>query len=176
MRNLGIAVQASVKSALEKRTLHVEGDDRGFQGYDLLVSAVEVEDDNREDVSARFMVGKYKVEIKATSTREARLTPLQASTAEADSAFVLCVVDLRAFPGNVHGIDWRSTDVSGYCRFVAGDRLPVTKTLSFVRSAEGTNVPIRNATALRYAVQADTWGLGLSLDAWVNNVFGAEPG
>jgi hypothetical protein len=176
MRNLGLAVQASVKIALEKLGLRVEGDDRGYDGYDFLVSAVEVREDDPEDLSAYFEVGKYEVEVKATTMDEARLTPLQARTAEADAAsFVLCVVDLRAFDGDVHQADWATTDVSPYCRFVKGERLPVTKTLTLVRSAEGSDVPIRNTTALRYAVQADLWSEGLALEAWVHEAFRREP-
>ncbi len=172
MRNLGLAVQASVKIALQKLGLRVEGDDRGYDGYDFLVSAVDVREDDPEDLSAYFEVGKYKVEVKATTTDEARLTPLQARTAEADAAaFVLCVVDLRAFNGDVHQVDWATTDVSPYCRFIRGERLPVTKTLTFVRSAEGSDVPIRNTTALRYAVQADLWSVGLALEPWVHEAF-----
>lgn len=177
MRNLGVAVQASVKIALEKLGLRVEGDDSGYGGYDLLVSAVEVREEDSEDLSAYFAVGQYKVEVKATTAGEARLTPLQAKTAEADAAaFVLCVVDLRAFAGDVHQVDWATTDVSPYCRFVQGERLPITKTLTFVRSAEGSDVPIRNTTALRYAVQPDLWETGLGLEAWVQEAFGRDPG
>jgi hypothetical protein len=172
LRNLGISVQLSVKTALSNMGLHVEGDEHGYEGYDLLVSAVNVREEDLDDLSAFFEVGQYKVEVKATTTEEARLTPLQARIAETDAAaFVLCVVDLRAFDGDVHQVDWKTKDVSAYCRFVRGELLPVTKTLAFVRDAERSDVPIRNTTALRYAVRADLWSAGAALEAWVQETF-----
>jgi hypothetical protein len=175
IRSLGESVQLSVKIALAKLGLHVEGDERGYAGYDLLVSAVNIREDSPEDLSAYFDVGRYKVEVKATTTEEARLTPLQAKTAEADpAAFVLCVVDLSAFDEDVHQVDWKITDVSRYCRFVKGEMLPVTSTLAFVRNAETSDVPVRNTTALRYAVQADLWNAGLALERWVHETFESQ--
>lgn len=169
MRRLGLAVQARVSVALEELDLDVRVVDRG---YDFLVTDVTVRDEDPEDLAAYFEVGAYKIEVKTTTTDEARLTPLQAETAEADpTAFVLCVVDLRSFDEDVHEVDWMTTDVSPYCRFVSGKHLPLNETLTFVRRAEGSDVPVRNATALRYAVQASLWSAGLALKAWVDQAF-----
>jgi hypothetical protein len=172
MRRLGLAVQARVRTALEELDLDVQLVDRG---YDFLVTDVRIREDDPEDPAAYFEVGAYKVEVKATTTEEARLTPLQAETAGTDpTTFVLCVVDLRAFDGDIHEVDWTTTDVSPYCRFVSGENLPINDTLAFVRRAEGSDVPVRNTTALRYAVQADLWGVGLALESWVNGAFKRE--
>ncbi|MCK6483027.1 MAG: hypothetical protein L6R00_02695 [Phycisphaerae bacterium] len=169
MRRLGLAVQARVKAALEELDLDVQVVDRG---YDFLVTDVRIREEDPEDLAAYFEVGGYKVEVKATTTEEARLTPLQAETAETDpTAFVLCVVDLRALDGDIHEVDWTTADVSPYCRFVSGAKLPINKTLAFVRSAEGSDVPVRNTTALRYAVQSGQWTNGLDLGRWVQETF-----
>lgn len=165
MRNLGLAVQESVKLALERLGLDVKIIDRG---YDFLIT----DEEDPEDLSAPFEVGKYKVEVKATTTGEPRLTPLQATTAVEDpESFVLCVVDLRNFEGDAHKVDWIITDVSPHCRMISGQSLPIDETLAFVRNAEGSDVPIRNATALRYAVRPDLWANGLDLDQWVRAKF-----
>jgi len=173
MRSLGLAVQEAVKAALERCGLKVEDVDRG---YDFLVTAISVREDVPEDLSAYFEVGEYKVEVKATTTNEARLTPLQAATAVSDpQSFVLCVVDLRGFDGDVHKVDWTTADVSSRCRLVSGGNLPVRETLTLVLDAEGQSVPIRNSTALRYAVGAGLWERGLDLDQWVRDAFTPGP-
>lgn len=170
MRNLGLAVQKSVKLAMRRRGLKVSPD--VDHGYDFLVTAVNVREEDPEDLSAYFEVGAYMVEVKATTTGEVRLTPLQAATSVDDpGAFVLCVVDLRSFEGNVHQVDWTTADVSARCRLVSGQSLPIDETLTFVRNAEGSDIPIRNATALRYAVRPDLWVTGLDLDQWVVATF-----
>lgn len=169
MRNLGLTVQDSVKQALERLGLQVEFIDRG---YDYHVTTVSVREEDAEDLSASFEFGGYKVEVKTTTTGEARLTPLQAETAVNEPrSFVLCVVDLRDFDGDVHQVDWTTTDVSARCRFVSGQTLPIDATLTSVRNARGSDVPIRNETALRYAVRPDLWQWGLDLDRWVQDAF-----
>lgn len=171
MRHLGLAVQERVKIALQRRDLTVDDIDRG---YDFLVTAVTVLDADTDDVSAYFEVGKYKVEVKATTTGEARLTPLQAATSATDDEFVLCVVDLRSFQGDVWAVDWSTQDVSARCHFLSGVALPMNETLTMVRRAEASEIPARNTTALRYAVRPDLWERGLCLDAWVDVTFGVR--
>jgi hypothetical protein len=170
MRKLGLAVQGCVKDAMEKRGLSVGVVDHG---YDFLVTAVEVpEGGGPEELSSRFEVGGYKVEVKTTTTAEARLTPLQAATcAEEPDMFVLCVVDLRSFQGDVHQMNWAAEDVSSRSKLLFGREIPISETLSLVDSAEGRDVPIRNATALRYAVRSDLWEAGLDFDLWVDQAF-----
>lgn len=70
---------------------------------------------------------------------------------------MLWVVDLRSFDADVHQADWTTTDVSAHCRFVSGRNLPIDATLATVRNAQGSHVPIRNETALHYAVRPDLW-------------------
>lgn len=173
MRNLGLAVQESVKAALERCGLDVQDVDRG---YDFLVTAVRVREEDPEDLSAYFEVGRYKVEVKTTTTGEARLTPLQAATTVDDpESFTLCVVDLRNFEGDVHRVNWSTTDVSGRCRLISGRDVPIDETLTLVRDAEGRSVPIRNASALRYAVGPDLWESGVDLNQWVRDSFAPPP-
>lgn len=169
MRKLGFAVQECVKLAMERHGLRVEEIDHG---YDFRVTAVNVREDDLEDLSASFEVNEYKVEVKTTTTGEARLTPLQATTCAADSGvFVLCVVDLRNFDGDVHKVDWTTADIAHLCRLVSGESLPIGETLTFVRNAEKGEVPVRNVNALRYAVRPDLWESGLDFDEWVQDAF-----
>lgn len=165
MRKLGLAVQQGVLEALEARNLQVQHDDHG---YDFLVSS----NDDPEDISLQFRIGQYKVEVKTTTTGEPRLTPLQASTCAAEpQTFVLCVVDLRAYPSNVHEVEWTAELVSPLCRLLSGSAIPIAQTLGFVEVAEESDVPIRNVCSLRYAVTSDLWGAGLSFDDWVDTEF-----
>jgi hypothetical protein len=169
MRRLGLAVQESVKAAMRARDLDVEDIDHG---YDFYVTPVEVREDDPDDLSSHFEVGGYKVEVKTTTTGEPRLTPLQAATAAGEpDVFVLCVVDLRDFEGDVHQVDWAVEDVSGCCKFTFGRDIPTGETLSFIHNAERSDVPIRNTTALRYAVPSDLWDEGLGIDEWVQTAF-----
>ncbi len=172
MRRLGLAVQERVKLALQLHGLSVQDVDHG---YDLLVTAVRVREGDVDDVSAYFEVGEYKVEVKATTTGEARLTPLQAATSAAEpERFVLCVVDLRSFKPDVDAVDWSTENISPLCYLVAGATLPVDDTLTMVRTAEVSEVPARNTAALRYAIRQDLWAGGLHLDAWVETTFAAK--
>jgi hypothetical protein len=172
MRNLGLAVQACVKAELQGLNLVVEDVDRG---YDFLVTAVGIRDEDPDELAACFNVGEHKVEVKTTTVDEVRLTPLQARTAVNEpGAFVLCVVDLRDFEGDVHQVDWTGADITDRCRFVAGQDLPIDETLALVQDAEGSEVPIRNATALRYAIGSDMWNDSLGLEEWVQKAFGPD--
>jgi hypothetical protein len=169
MRELGLAVQQCVQEALEKHALHVDPDDHG---YDFLVTPVQVAEDDPEELSSHFEVAKYKVEVKTTTTGEPRLTPLQALTcANEPDTFVLCVVDLRNFPDDVHQVAWTADNVSPLCRLLAGAHIPIGETLSFVKDAEGSDVPIRNVTSLRYAVRPDIWEAGMDLAGWIETAF-----
>ncbi|WP_316162460.1 sacsin N-terminal ATP-binding-like domain-containing protein [Bradyrhizobium sp. SZCCHNRI20481] len=168
MRKLGLAVQQCVLEALESRGLKVDPDD---YGYDFLVTA----NDDPDDLSSQFQIAQYKLEVKTTTTGEPRLTPLQASTcAQEPDTFVLCVVDLRDFAGDVHAIEWSSDIVSPLCRLLPGSAIPISETLSFVEGAAESDVPIRNASSLRYGVTADLWEAGLDFDNWVEAAFGSD--
>lgn len=169
IRKLGLAVQERVKTILEQFGLQVEDVDRG---YDYLVTGVEIHEDDAGEPSAQFKVGKYKVEVKATRTDEVRLTPLQATTASEDpDSFVLCVVDLRTFQGEVDDVNWAEADIGSWCRLVTGSAMPINETLALIHDAEGTDVPIRNIGALRYGVGVALWEEGLTLEGWVQDRF-----
>jgi len=71
----------------------------------------------------------------------------------------------------VHQVDWSGEDVSGRCKLTFGRDIPTGETLSFVHNAESSDVPIRNTTALRYAVPSDLWEEGLDIDEWVETAF-----
>jgi hypothetical protein len=158
-----------VKAAMERRGLKVGDVDHG---YDFLVTPVEVMEEGLEELSSHFEVAGYKVEVKTTTTGEARLTPLQAATSAAEpAAFVLCVVDFRNYAGDVHEVDWTSEDVSPLCKLVPGQDLPISNTILLVQGAEGSDVPIRNVAALRYAVGPELWEAGLGFDEWVETEF-----
>jgi hypothetical protein len=166
MRKLGLAVQQCVQDALEQRGLHVDPDD---YGYDF---AVSVNDDDPEELSSQFHIAQYKVEVKTTTTGEPRLTPLQAKTCASDpETFVLCVVDLRDYPTDIHAVEWTASTVSPLCRLLPGTEIPIGETLSFVENAEGSDVPIRNVSALRYAVEPEIWEAGSDFDEWVETAF-----
>jgi hypothetical protein len=169
MRKLGLAVQECVKEAIAKRDLFVKEDDHG---YDFLVTPVQVTGADPEELSSHFGVAKYKVEVKTTTTGEPRLTPLQALTcANEPDTFVLCVVDLRDYPGDVHQTEWTAGIVSQLCRLLPGTDIPIGETLAFVQDAEGSDVPIRNVASLRYAVRSDIWEAGMDFDEWVETAF-----
>jgi hypothetical protein len=74
MRRLGLAVQASVAMALRARDLDPDPIDHGFDFY---VTPVEVREDDPEELSSHFEVAGYKVEVKTTTTGEARLIPIR---------------------------------------------------------------------------------------------------
>src|ERR1700730_853944 len=135
-----------------------------------------------EDLRARELAGEFHFRDTQTDKRrhrrllrsfkEACLTPFLAMTcAEEGGTFVLCVVDLRDFDGDVHQVDWDAADVSDRCKVVSRENLPINKALSLVRSPEGGDVPIRNVSALRYAVPAELWESGLDIDEWVEEAF-----
>lgn len=170
MRRLGLAVQTAVGAALERLGLDVVLVDKGF---DFLVGQVEVSDDAEADLSVSFEVGNYKVEVKASTTKEARLTPLQARTALQDAkSFVLCVVDLQGLAEHVHDVEWTADNVEPLCSMLSADAIPISETLLLVDDAESVDVPIRNATALRYAVREELWSRGDTLEGWVRRAFG----
>ena len=90
-RELGLAVQEAIGSALKRHKLNVKLVDRGFD-FEVTPPSVDV----IHDATCIFEIGPYLVEVKATTTGQARLTPTQAAKASTTSSrYVLCVVDLR---------------------------------------------------------------------------------
>jgi hypothetical protein len=161
-RNLGLAVQAAVGEALEHYGLRVKLVDRGFD------FEVTLETGDIADGSLRFEVDRFLVEVKATTTGEARLTPLQAATAGAEKErYVLCVVDLRSISADRLGRGWTRVDIDALARMVPGIGKAVGETWGLVEWARTEQVAIRNEKALRYGVPPDLWETGVSISAWV---------
>jgi hypothetical protein len=146
-RRMGYAVQDAVRQSLEAHGLNVRLVDRGLDYEVSVPGAVET----LEDVAMRFEMGPYFVEVKATSTGPARLTPLQAETAASKAShYILCVVDLRG---------------------VGEDRLDqALDTCVLVHRARDSAIGIRNDAALRYEVPPETWMTGCSISDWVESI------
>jgi hypothetical protein len=167
-RRMGYAVQDAVKQALVAFKLTVELVDRGFD-YQVTSSNV---DNSLEGAAVRFDVGSYFVEVKATSTGPAKLTPLQAETAaSAADRYVLCVVDLRDVPEEQLDQDWDSNDIEPRAYILTGLGDQVSGTCVLVHRAHDSAVGIRNEAALRYEVPPEVWMTGVSIADWVEATF-----
>ena len=159
-RNLGLAVQEAVAAALRRRNLNVELVDKGFD-YEVALQ----NDDIVHDAGGAFEIGPYLVEVKATTTGQARLTPKQAATAAgARERYVLCVVDLREEQ------DWTADAVEPLARLVPDIGGMVGETYDWVDMARTLDVSIRNESALRYEVPPQIWELGMSISDWVKSI------
>lgn len=160
----GHAVQAAVKAAVESPGLNLKLKlvDSGFD-YEVFP----------DDSSFSFEVGSYLLEVKATVSKDVRLTPKQAETAskEADR-FVLCVVDLSGFPEAHSKTDWSADDVIPYAKIVAniGGRFAAIYQGVTGFADAGKPVHLRNEEQLRYGVSADLWGNGVSIAEWVKSL------
>jgi hypothetical protein len=163
-RRMGYAVQDAIRQALESHGLEVRIVDRGFD-YEVAVPGAS---EALEDVAARFEVGPFFVEVKATSTGPVRLTPTQAETATGHSArYVLCVVDLRDIPDERLDMEWTGSDVEPLASVLSDVGSHVGDTFVLVRRARDSAVGIRNEGALRYEVPPDTWERGVSIGDWI---------
>ncbi len=156
-RRLGIGVQEAIKAAMERYGLKLKLIDKGFD--------YEVE---FEDASTTFEIGPYLLEVKATTTGNARLTPTQARTASQNaSRYVLCVVDLRGLSEEELDADWTSARVEPLANIVPDIGGKVKETCLWIDEAKTSLVPIRNESALRYEVSVSIWEKGLSVSDWV---------
>lgn len=167
-RRFGLAVQDAVRAAIEHYGLKLTLVDRGFDYQ------VDLPADVLEDASTKFEVGPYLLEVKATTSGGARLTPLQAATASQEcSRYVLCVVDLRNSTEEQLEAQWTATTVEPLARIVSdiGDKTEETYVL--VEEAKSNSVGIRNDLALRYEVPPSVWELGASISEWVASLSGA---
>ena len=165
-RCMGIGVQESVKSAMEMYELDLELVDHGFD-YEVTVRT----DDTIDDLSTRFTVGPYLLEVKATTTGQARLTPLQAETASRQpDNYVLCVVDLRSFEDEDLAIEWSASVVEPLAKIVPDIGSRVEGTYSLVEDATSRSIAVRNESALRYEVPSEVWESGISIAEWVSDI------
>ena len=160
-RNFGHAVQGVLAEAIESYGFVPKLVDRGFD-YEVSL----------DDAPFSFDVGSgsYFLEVKATTTGEVRLTPLQAKTAsDYPDRFVLCVIDLRE-PGIPES--WEFFDVKPFAKIVTNigkDISKVYKGVDGFTSVDGL-VRLRNEQQLRYGVSAKLWEKGISIDEWIKSL------
>ena len=167
-RNLGLAVQEAIGVALERHKLSVKLVDRGFD-YEVEPPS----DDVIDDTVSGFEIGPYLVEVKATKTGRARLTPTQAETASRKPAqYVLCVVDLCSVPEADLERDWTADRVEPLAKLIPDIGDSVEETYECVETARKLTVSIRNDSALRYEVPPEIWECGMSIAAWVKAIKG----
>ena len=157
--NFGHAVQEAVKKAVEALGLRLELVDWGYD-YEVFP----------DGASFTFKVGSYFLEVKATTTRDVRLTPTQANKAWREpERFVLCVVDLY---GQQIKEAWEPVDIVPWARIVTkigGQFEEIHKGVTRF-SDTAKLVHLRNEEMLRYGVSADLWRKGISIDEWVHSL------
>ena len=167
-KRMGGGVQEAIKSAMETYKLGLDLVDRGF---DYTVSGPT--DSMLDDRSQRFAVGPYLLEIKATTTGQARLTPLQAETASKEpNVYVLCVVDLRSFGDKALDREWSASTVEPLAKIVPDIGSRVKGTYTLVEDAKSRSIGVRNESALRYEVPSSVWEAGISIAKWVSTISG----
>ena len=165
-RDLGLAVQGAIGSALRRHKLKVTLVDRGFD-YEV----PSLSDDVIHDAGRVFEIGPYLVEVKATTTGQARLTTRQAATAaQTPERYVLCVVDLRQVQDAGLAQDWTVERVEPLAKLVPNIGNRVKQTYSWVEAARTSAVSIQNESALRYEVPPQIWESGMSISAWVKEI------
>ena len=158
-RNFGHAAQAAIAEAIETYGLNLELVDRG---YDYEVSPNEA--------SASFEVGTYFLEVKATTTRDVRLTPKQAETAcKYPDRFVLCVIDLY---GKKIKEFWQADDVLPRAKIVTNIRDELVEIYEGIDAFANSDNSVRlhNEKLLRYGVSTKLWENGISIDKWVESL------
>jgi hypothetical protein len=171
-RQLGLAVQAAIKAALEAYGLELTLVDRGFD-YEVNLPNSDVLD----DAATLCEIGPYLLEIKATTTGRPRLTPKQAQTAADNvSCYVLCVVDLRGCSAEELDKEWTAARVEPLARIMPDIGGKVRETCLFVELARDNDVGIRNESALRYEVPLSVWEGGMSIGDWVRSLCEAARG
>ena len=165
-RRLGMGVQEAIKLALEHHKLSLELVDRGF---DYKVTGQT--DDVLGDASAKFGIGPYLLEVKATTTGHARMTPLQAKTASKEARrYVLCVVDLRSMKNGQLPDTWSASIVESLTKIVPDIGTRIRGTYSLVETARNSEIAVRNEAALRYQVPSAVWETGITIDEWVSTI------
>lgn len=163
--NLGHAVQAAVETTLLGLGLTVKLIDCGFD--------FEVSDGPLEEGSQILKVGPVLVEVKATTTDKARMTPKQASTAAArPDNYVLCVVDLRGLPDERLDEPWTTPDILRLSRITNNVGVHVQSTWALVEQARDGTVSISGDGSLRYEVPSSIWGNGLTIGEWLLGQWG----
>ena len=161
--NFGHAVEEAVKKAVEALgPMRLELVDWGYD-YEVFP----------DGASFTFEVGSYFLEVKATTTRDVRLTPTQANKAwQEPERFVLCVVDLY---GQHIKEAWEPADILPWARIVTKVGGEFEEIHKGVTSFSDTAKPVhlRNDEMLRYGVSMDLWSQGVSIGEWVHSLSGS---
>ena len=170
LQSFGYAVQDAVQRILVDAGLGVKVIDHG---YDFEVTADGSPPLDR--FTKRLKVGTWWIEVKATTTGEVRLTPLQAETSTRETdRFALCVVDLRGVLVADLDREWSAAEVEPRARVVEGVGTVVETPWNLVQAARVSSVAIRNDGNLRYAVPAALWVGGESLADWILRIVSNE--
>ena len=165
-RDLGIGVQEAIKVALENHQLKLKFFDIGFD-YEVNLPDGDVQADS----SSKIEVGPYLLEVKATTTGHARMTPLQAKTASEEAKrYVLCVVDLRSMQNGQLPDTWSASMVEPLAKIVPDIGARIRGTYSLVETARNRVIAVRNEAALRYEVPSVVWETGKSIGEWVSTI------
>ena len=155
----GHAVQEAVRQAVEELGLRLELVDHGFD-YEVFP----------DGSSFTFEVGSYFLEVKATTTRDVRMTPTQAQKAYHNpDRFVLCVVDLY---GQKIKEVWHPDDILAYSKVVTRIGEDFEEIYEEVVELADTDNPVhlRNQQMLRYGVSMSVWHKGVSINEWVRSL------
>ena len=165
-RRLGLAIQDAIRQALEAWNLALTLIDRGYD-FEVLPKTEDV----LTGAGCRIEIGPYLLEVKATTTGQAHMTPTQATTASARAShYVLCVVDLRDVPGERLDEEWSAADVEPLAVIVTDIGNEIAKTWKHVERARECDIAIRNEEALRYEVPVAVWEHGFSITDWAEQL------
>lgn len=165
-RRFGISAQEALASAIESHGLDLKLVDAGYD-YEVYPGPLDGELD---DTFWPFKVGRYLLEVKATTTGDVRLSPLQAETVSKNpDRFILCVIDLRSQePRSV----WDLSEIAPFAKIITDLSKDVINVFTEVEglSAPNKSVRLRNEKMLRYGVSPDIWQKGISIDEWVQTL------
>ena len=165
-RLFGLSAQEALAAAIESHFLELKLVDAGYD-YEVYPGSLDGELD---DTFWRFEVENYLLEVKATTTGEVRLTPLQAETASKHpDRFVLCVIDLR---GQEPKQMWEPSEIAPFAKIVTDMGANVIDVFTEVEelSSSDKSVRLRNEQMLRYGVSPDLWQNGISIDEWMQTL------
>ena len=163
-RRFGFSVQKALASAIESHGLDLKLVDAGYD-YEVYPRPLDGELDGTS-----FKVGSYRLEVKATTTGDVRLTPLQAKTAsKCPNRFILCVIDLR---NQEPKQDWEPSEIAPFAKIITNMGADVINVFTEVEelSAPDKSVHLCNEKMLRYGVSPDIWQNGISIDEWVQTL------
>ena len=165
-RNFGQVVQEAIREAV---TLHGLVLRRRDLGYDYEVFPPD-------GSSFSFEVGAqpHFLEVKATVSRDVRLTPRQAETAsDYPDRFVLCVVDLSDLGDDAYSkSEWEAADIVRSTKIVTniGARFSEVCNSIATFTKGGRSVRLWNEGQLRYGVSEELWSQGISIEAWARSL------